>query len=933
MLYTIFSIAIIMASIICFTILVVDFNGLFSNKFLKGKTTFKVIKLVVPFVCVLLLFSIGTIYFYTNGNERENIIAIEIYRVLSYTIKSLVFEIKDTSISLLIDNNKFYYLAWCIAYPLCVITSYVNILNLISHRIINKICVRIALRNSCDILIGMDYAKIYKKKSNNNIILWVDEEITKEKELELISLGIPYINKPFKLKSILTIPKLRKSVRSKIRNLKNKTLKKELKHYNNKRIDFVDYLLNKINKSINLIFEKYILNKNDEQEIDNHSKCEIFKLSKNISLICNFIENEELNKDNKKLVALVNNDNSELAKIKYFQEVLKNIQSCLSEKGFDEKLCNELNRVFKSNFSNKDLMMKFNEQINKEAKYALLKVLKERYPFECKEVDYHFISFKDEETNLKYLSEFKLFLQTSKCKIKIYETRNYFLHVELTSSNLMSIQNKIQEDFKNLSPFLLFFNRYQLNSIKFHEENPITKYLPNSFINEFGAIENNNFDIKYELDLKIDSEVKKCNLEEKNKDLKVKTIYEKNINVLYFGFGKVSRELHKLSVMNNQLVSYCTDNSIPPMDRYHNHVINYFAVDKETLKSGDKNNLYFNNRFDNIKDDLSQNDYYEFPEDTSKFYALDSDINNVNTYKALVKLLKYRNDLTYNQIIISLDNDLENIDYALKVLMLLKQECIENYHIFVRLQKENKGVIELLMNKNVSFFGYLTDIFNHEIIVKDSLMNLAKLTNSSYNRIKLSNTNWYNLTPIKQKSNLYASVNIRLKLNLLGYDYIRLSKEDFKNLSKEDLASHKTNIIELNKKLSECHEKYEDYLFYKKDNLPNISNILSFQEHSRWNAFYLGFGYIPMKINDVKIDNNKVKKDDDTLKQHICLTTYQDLDLWHHKFAELLSQINDKPIEENLINEQTYQYDYMLVGQFESLFEDLEKNKLLLIKK
>ena len=95
----------------------------------------------------------------------------------------------------------------------------------------------------------------------------------------------------------------------------------------------------------------------------------------------------------------------------------------------------------------------------------------------------------------------------------------------------------------------------------------------------------------------------------------------------------------------------------------------------------------------------------------------------------------------------------------------------------------------------------------------------------------------------------------------------------------------------------------------------------------------MGFGYIPMKINDVKIDNNKVKKDDDNVKQHICLTTYQDLDLWHHKFAKLLSQINDKQIEENLINEQTYQYDYMLVGQFESLFEDLENNKLLLIKK
>lgn len=911
MLYTISSIAVLVLSIICFTILVIDFNGLFSNKFLKGKTTFKVIKLVVPFVCVLMLFSIGTFYFYTNGNERENIIAIEIYNVLCYTIKSLVFEIKDTSISLLIDDNKLYYLAWCIAYPLCVITSYVNILNLISHRIINKIRVRIALRNNCDILIGMDYAKIYKKKSNNNIILWVDEEINKEKELELISLGIPYINKPFKLKSILTIPKLRKSIRKRIRNNKKTNLKNELKYYNKKRFEFIDYIIKKINDDIDLVLEKYISNNDKEQEIDNYDQNVISKFHKNIVMIGDFVQNEKLNQLNNNLL-----NTKKVVEIKF---ILNDIKGCLVEKEFYKNLCNEINRFFKSYLRNNDLLAKFDKQIKSDKKYAILKVLKKRYPFECKEVDYHFISFKDEETNLKYLSEFKQFLQTSKGKIKIYETRNYFLHIELTNSNLMSIQNKVQEDSKNLSPFLLFFNRYQLSSIKFNEENPITKYLPKSFVNEFGAIENSNFDIKYELDL--------------NNDLKVKTIYEKNINVIYLGFGKVSRELHKLSVMNNQLVSYCTDKNVPPIDRYHNHVINYFAVDKETLKSSDKNNLYFNNRFDNIKDDLSQNDYYEFPEDTSKFYALDSDINNVDTYKSLVKLLKYRNDLTYNKIIISLDNDLENIDYALKVLMLLKQECIANYHIFVRLQKENKGVIELLKEKNVSFFGYLTDIFNHEIIVKDSLMKLAKLTNSSYNRIKLSNTNWYTLPPIKQKSNLYASVNIRLKLNLLGFDYKRISKKELKKLSKEDLVLHKKNIIELDEKLSESYKKYEDYLFYKQDDLPSISNILSFQEHSRWNAFYLGFGYIPMAISDVKIDNNKVKKDDDNVKQHICLTTYQDLDLWHHKFAEMLSKINKKTIEENLISEQTYQYDYMLVSQFESLFEDLDKNLLLLIKK
>lgn len=911
MLYTICSIIVIVISIICFLILTVDFYSFISSKLLKGKTTLRVIKIVTPFVCVLILFSIGNIYYYSNGNKLENVVAIQIYNILCYTIKSLVFEVKDPSISMLIVDNKFYYLAWCIAYPLCVITSYVNILHLISHRVINKIRVRIALQNNCDILIGTDYAKIYKRQSKNNVILWIDEEINKEKELELINLGIPYINKPFKSKSILTIPKLGKSIRNKIRSIKKIDLKKEIKYYNKKRIIFVKYLISKIKENIELILDKYVLNKSEDAEIDNYCKNVIYKLNKRISMICEFIENEKLHNLNNRLLSAKN--------VVEMNQLLNDINCCLGQKDFTKKLCYELKSIYKIYLGNKDLMLKFDEQIENEPKYAVLKAIKLRYPFEGKEIDYHFISFNDEQTNLKYLSEFKQFLQKSKGKIKIFETKNYFLHIELSSSNIMSIQNKIQEDSKNLSPFLLFFNRYQLTSIKFNEENPITKYLPKSFINEFCAIENKNFVVKYELEL--------------NDDLKVKTIYEKNINVIYLGFGKVSRELHKLSVMNNQLVSYCTDKNVPPIDRYHNHVINYFAVDKETLKSSDKNNLYFNNRFNNIKEDLPQDDYYTFPEDTSSFYSFNSDINNIDTYKSLVKLLKYRNDLTYNQIIISLDNDLENIDYALKVLMLFKQENIKNYHIFVRLQKENKGVIELLKENDISFFGYLTDIFNHEIIVKDSLMKLAKLTNSSYNKIKLSNTNWYNLSPIKQKSNLYASVNIRLKLNLLEFDYKRITEEEFKNLSKEEILNHKSNIIELGEKLMASYKKYEDYLFYKKDDVPNISNILSFQEHSRWNAFYLGFGYIPMAINDVKIQNNKIKKDDDILKQHICLTTYQDLDLWHHKFAEMLSLINNKIKEENLISEQTYQYDYMLVDQFQTLFEDLERNLLLLIKK
>ena len=52
----------------------------------------------------------------------------------------------------------------------------------------------------------------------------------------------------------------------------------------------------------------------------------------------------------------------------------------------------------------------------------------------------------------------------------------------------------------------------------------------------------------------------------------------------------------------------------------------------------------------------------------------------------------------------------------------------------------------------------------------------AKLVNKKYHSKRLKDSPWYTLSTIKQASNVYSSLNIRLKLNLLGYDYIREDK-------------------------------------------------------------------------------------------------------------------------------------------------------------
>lgn len=899
MIYSILSVLIIVISFLCFSILIIDFNGKISNKYTRGNIFLNSIKVFVPFICIFTLYALGIVYFYKSGNPLENIIPIELFDIFCATIKSLVFEVRGEKVFLLIDNNFIYQLTWWIAYPLCVFTSYISILNSLFHRFSNRQKVKDALRENCDIIIGTDYADIYKANSNNNLILWIDEQISKEKELELIKLNIPYIHKSFEVKNLLALPFVKRSIRR-----RKKLLKLEIKHYINNCDDYIDLLSCIIIKNIGQVLISA-----------NHNPNILSKVYSNAEMVYKFTEIAEL----KNIIRSIKISEDLDTRAKH----LKELEFFFLEENNRKLIVDSVILILKEILKVKEYRLNLDllDNLMNDSRNLLLKKLKEAYPFETDEIDYHFISFKDEEKNLLYLSEFKQFLESTKSNIKIYETRNYFLHIELSSQNLLSIQNKIQENQETvyLSPFLLFFNRYQLLSLKFNEEYPITKYLPNNFISDLGAISNTSLDIKYDLKL--------------NDKVHVKTPYDKNINVIYLGFGKVSKELYDLSIMNNQFISYCDNFSITPSDRYHNHIVNYFAFDKETFNTTDKNNLFFKNRFDNLKDELNQDEYYHFPENVANFYAFNKDINDLETYKSLVKLLKYKKEDTYSKIIISLDNDLINIDYALKISMLLKQENINNYHIFVRLQKENVGSIELLNDKNITYFGFIDEVFNHEIIVKDGLMRLAKLTNKSYNKMKLSNTNWFKLSPIKQKSNLYASMNIRFKLNLLGYDYKKLTIDEFKDLTIDEIKQHKENLISLASKIKTCYGSYDDYLFFLKDKTPTPANILSFEEHSRWNAFYLEFGYIPMKKDDVKIIGNNIYKDDNNLKQHICLTTYQDLDLYHKQFASLMSEINELPFDTNLNNEQTYQYDYMLVNQFDSLFNNLEKNLLLLIKK
>ena len=501
-----------------------------------------------------------------------------------------------------------------------------------------------------------------------------------------------------------------------------------------------------------------------------------------------------------------------------------------------------------------------------------------------KGIDLNFISFCDSTTNLGLINEFEKFLYESIGQERVIDKKTCFLKVEINLNNQLSFKNKILEN-KDLAAFIDCFNRYELFALDFVEKNPITEHLPKDFILEDKGV--------------ISS--------------------KKKINVMYLGFGKLSKTLHKVQLINDQLPTI-KGNKI---GRYK---INYFAFDKNEKSNEDKNMNFYFRRYDENISKYSSDEYFPVLEklDNIKFENI-----NVESYELINYLLDIidieNKEDSYNRFIISYGSDVDNIDMAIKIESILKEHHFENYEIYLHVRNKFPTAINLLDNSKINVIGDILSVFNHDVIVNERLLELAKLLNRKYDQKRLADSSWYNLSPIKQASNIYSSLNIRLKLNLLGYDYIKEDKE----VNNEDI------INEISKKVEFTKNSYDDYLFFKDNRISPVHSI-AYQEHLRWNAFYISNGYVPLKKEEISLVDAFGEygpifyKDDSSLKLHACLTTYEGLDDYHHLLAELLTKANSKTIEENLNVVETYKYDHMIVENIKPMFTN---SKYRLVKR
>ena len=221
---------------------------------------------------------------------------------------------------------------------------------------------------------------------------------------------------------------------------------------------------------------------------------------------------------------------------------------------------------------------------------------------------------------------------------------------------------------------------------------------------------------------------------------------------------------------------------------------------------------------------------------------------------------------------------------------------------------------EIFINdKNIIPFGFKSHLLSHELIINDSFGLLAKLSNKAYWDLKqVEEPEEFHALPLIQKlSNIYADINIRFKLNLLGLDY---SEKPEGSISKE--------------KFEECFKAYT-YKNYEEYLVPSLNNALAVQEHLRWNAFYLLNGFITMEPSEFYFNGKKVINKLEDSKKHGCLTTYYGLDKVHKAVLNLYKKNN---IDRKLfLDVETYRFDSSLMNNIYDLL--MAANYHIIVKK
>ena len=459
------------------------------------------------------------------------------------------------------------------------------------------------------------------------------------------------------------------------------------------------------------------------------------------------------------------------------------------------------------------------------------------------------------DESLSIVSRFADFFKTDNSNYKSSSEYNKGLMVKVFINPIEeSAFEKITKEAKGR---IQMINKYEVMAFDFVSKYPVTKYMDGNTITfENGSI--------------------KDNIE---------------INMVYIGFGDTNQRIFLNEFANNALYTISNDELHLKKINYHffdkddpkdnlalNHTVFRYFLEKDNIAKKATENQENPNE---VKKDLLPLPEVPFDYSESLFHSLD--VNKPSFYEELFKIVN--NEGTYNYIHVCVGSDMENYDLASMIEAKISSDGSKGTtKIFVRIR--NDELAEKVKTQRLICFGMdkvVNDIKNIEN-EKYAAMELKRHIFYSCDDYKKEHSadedatperiepaaikEWEGMPPAKRISNIYSCLNLRLKLNLIGFDLVDESEEGVAVTEKEFMDKYAKNdplTYELFTINSIKPVDYDRIDIRKK----SLRNNLAQQEHMRWNLFMIMSGFIPTR--------EKVKIRDYVTRIHWNLTDHKGL--------------------------------------------------------
>ena len=412
------------------------------------------------------------------------------------------------------------------------------------------------------------------------------------------------------------------------------------------------------------------------------------------------------------------------------------------------------------------------------------------------------------------------------------------------------------------------------------------------------------------------------------------------VNVCMIGFGKPNQQIFLTSVANNQFVTSEEGEVVLKQVNYHIFDKSYAEYNKGL------NHSYYRFRNECADAGVAQDAYLPMPELPANEKYYHRDINEPEFYSEIRRIVTAKRT-DANFIIVSFENDLENIDMAQRLVAKSREWSADNLTIFVRARTACEaqslfadGNVFLIGNENECVYN-LSEITNDgifqmtfmrdEIYMLESNMNkpgfVLNETSVLENKIRAKEKWFKKKQQLERESNLYCCLSLRSKLNLMGMDYCRKSENDLPALSEDEYLRLYAG------------DDLPDYYDYEVDNkkvvryTPDFAEsrrkTMAILEHLRWNSFMISKGIIPASreqiLNEMQERDGKLRHTNGknyALRRHGNLTTFEGLVTFRKMLAE---RDSDTEAAHDVIK-----YDYQLL---DDAFWLLDRNGYKIVRR